>query len=134
MQIDAFKNHLEELTDFEKKVIIPMLIDALRYKTATSMVTSKQLSNYLKANHYSISPERVRKILAFASAANIKKGLEEHLGDNVIIACSQGYFVTDDVSVIDDLIDNLVKRRKNLDFRIDGITAQKINLQHKKSA
>lgn len=56
------------------------------------------------------------------------------LGDNVIIACSNGYFVTEDVSVVDDLLESLVKRRKNLDFRIEGITAQKINLQHRKSA
>lgn len=134
MQVDAFKNVIEELTDFEKKVIIPLLIDTLRFKTITNMVTSKQLSAYLKQCGYNVAPERVRKILAFTSAANIKKGLEEHLEYNVIIACSQGYFVTDNLSVVDELLDRLVKLRKNLDFRIDGITAQRLNLQHKKSA
>lgn len=134
MQVDIFKNVVEELTPFEKNIIIPLLIDTLRYKTINDMVTSKQLSTYLKACGHNVSPERVRKILAYASAANIKKGIDEDLGDNVIIACSQGYFVTDDVAIVDDLLERLVKLTKNLTFRIEGVKAARMNLQHKKSA
>lgn len=80
LQIDVFKNLVQELTDYERTVIIPILIDALRYRTVERMVTSKQLSVHLKQCGYNVGPERVRKILAYTSAANIKKGFNEDLG------------------------------------------------------
>jgi hypothetical protein len=76
----------------------------------------------------------VRKLLAYASAAGIKQGREEHLGDKVIVACSSGYFTTDNPEDVEDLLDDLDRRRKNLDFRIEGVRAQLLNLKHRRTA
>jgi hypothetical protein len=134
MQVDIFKNVVEEITPLEKSTILPMLIDTLAFRTKEDMISSSLLSNWLKASGYNIPAARVRKILAWASGANIKQGATIHLGNKIIIACSKGYFVTGELNDVDNMLDDLVRRRKSLDFRIQGVQAQRLSLKHLKTA
>lgn len=134
MALTLFRNIADELTDLEKTVIAPLIIDCLKYKTETSTITSKALSNYLRACRYSTGEERVRKILSYIITTNLKKGLVEDLEDQVIIGAGNGYFVTSDPRVIDDQIESLTKRIDNMKGRIESLKAQKQNLQHKKAS
>lgn len=129
-----FNNVAEQITDFEKTTIVPMIIDALAYKTQTNTVTSSNLSKWLTAYGYNVSDARVRKIISYISSAGIKNGKSEDLGDKVIIASGKGYFVTDDPRVCDDQIEDLTRRVDNMVSRIDSIKAQKQNLLRKKIA
>lgn len=134
MSFNLFKNASTELTDFEKNTIVPLLIDTVATKDAKNTVTSKLLSKYLNARGHRVSDIRVRKIMSYVSGMNVKKGLECNLGDKVIIASGNGYYVTEDVKDVDDQIDSLIDRKTNLEFRIDSLKAQKLNLQRKKTA
>lgn len=134
MSLTLFKNITSEITEFEKNTLVPMIIDTLASKTVKNTVSSKMLSTWLKACGHNVSDIRVRKIISYISGMNIKKGVECNLGDRVIIAAGSGYYVTDDPAMVDQQIESLLDRRTNLDFRIDSLKAQKLNLQHKKSA
>jgi hypothetical protein len=134
MALTLFNNVAIQITDFEKRVIVPLLIDCLYGKTGQNTVTSKNLSAYLKASGYSVSEPRVRKLLSYVSIMNIKQGLEMNLGDSVVIGAGNGYFVTTEVRVVEDQIEDLTRRIDNMRNRIDSLRAQKLNLEHKKTA
>jgi hypothetical protein len=134
MALTLFNNVSIQITDFEKRVIVPLLIDCLYGKTWQNTVTSKNLSAYLKASGYSVSEPRVRKLLSYVSIMNVKQGLEMNLGDSVVIGAGNGYFVTTEVRVVEDQIEDLTRRIDNMRNRIDSLRAQKLNLEHKKTA
>lgn len=134
MGLSLYNNVATQITEHEKQTIVPMIIDALAYKTATNVVTSKNISAWLKASGHRVSEPRVRKIISYICIMNIKQGKHEHLGDHVIIGGGNGYFTTDDPRVCDDQIEDLLRRMDNMKNRVESIRAQKENLLRKKTA
>jgi hypothetical protein len=134
MSLTLFQNTATQITDMEKAVIIPLIIDALAFKSEKNTVTSKNMSAYLRACKYNVSEARVRKLISFISSMGIKRGLVEDLGDKVIIGAGNGYFVTDDPRVVDDQIEDLIRRIDTMRSRIDSLRAQRQNLIYKRSA
>lgn len=98
----TFENQTHELTEYEYKVIMPILIDGLKRKVGKSKaVTNGKICSSLKAKGYKVSEPRIRKIIYFIRQNNAVP---------MLIASSKGYWVTNDVDEINDWLQSLKSR------------------------
>lgn len=98
----TFENQTHELTEYEYKVIMPILIDGLKRKVGKSKaVTNGKICSSLKSKGYKVSEPRIRKIIYFIRQNNAVP---------MLIASSKGYWVTNDVDEINDWLHSLKSR------------------------
>jgi len=84
--IKNFENETQPLTDYEKNVLLPLLIRGLGIKKGqANAVTNKNIVSALKDN-YKLSEARVRKIINHIRTNDLIPGL---------IATSEGYFIAE---------------------------------------
>jgi len=84
--IKNFENETQPLTDYEKNVLLPLLIRGLETKKGqANAVTNKHIVSVLKDN-YKLSEARVRKIINHIRTNDLIPGL---------IATSEGYFIAE---------------------------------------
>ena len=84
--IKNFENETQPLTDYEKNVLLPLLIRGLGIKKGqANAVTNKHIVSVLKDN-YKLSEARVRKIINHIRTNDLIPGL---------IATSEGYFIAE---------------------------------------
>lgn len=82
--IKGFTKETAPLNDYERNVLLPVLIAGLKTKEGSNMaVTNKHIVKMLKGS-YKITEARVRKIINHIRTNNIIPGL---------IATSSGYFI-----------------------------------------
>lgn len=120
--ITLFTNITEQITELEKKTLVPLVLETLeRYSPHT--VTSGQLCHYLRSQGYDVSGPRIRKMVNYIRVTNAA-------APSVLIGCSNGYFLTSDVAVVDQQIESLEGRVDAIKAAIDSIKAQRLNLLH----
>ncbi|KAA6303170.1 MAG: hypothetical protein EZS26_000773 [Candidatus Ordinivivax streblomastigis] len=84
--IKKFENETQPLTDYEKNVLLPLLIRGLETKKGhVNAVTNKYIVATLKVS-YNLNEARVRKIINHIRTNDIIPGL---------IATSDGYFIAE---------------------------------------
>lgn len=127
MALTLFKNITEELTQTEKEKFVPMLIDTLEGSHTGNRMPGKAICGWFKSQGYNVSEIRLRKMINYIRVLNLING-------HVIIGAGNGYFITSDPHVIQEQIESLQGRIDSMKAVIDSLTAEKINLQHKKSA
>lgn len=127
MALTLFKNITDELTEAEKTKFVPMLIDTLLGSHTGNRMTGKSICGWFRNQGYDVSDIRLRKMINYIRVLNLIKGY-------VVIGAGNGYFITNEPDIIQDQIDSLQGRVDSMMAVIDSLKAEKINLQHKKSA
>lgn len=121
--LTLFKDITKEVTEFEKKVLVPMLVDTLQYTSEHKLHKGKELAGWFKACGHNVTEPRIRKMVNYIRVMNL-------MAPKVLIGTSNGYFITDQVSTVDDQIESLQGRIDSQMAVIDSMKAQKLNLIH----
>lgn len=121
--LTLFKNITEELTDLEKNTLVPLLLDTLQATSEENCFKSKELCSYLQACRYQVTDVRIRKMVNYIRVTNAAK-------PKVLIGTSKGYFLTNNIRIIDDQIESMQGRIDSMAAAIDAMTAQRTNLIH----
>jgi len=123
--LTLFKNITEELTDLEKETLVPMLVDTLSTTNEDNRTRGKHLAGWLSACGYTTTEVRIRKMVNYIRVMNLCK-------PKVLIGAQNGYYLTEDIQVVDDQIESLQGRINSMLAAIDSIKAQRINLKYSK--
>lgn len=117
--ITLFENITEQLTELEKKTLVPALINLLKLHTNKDLrFTGRQLCGWFEKNGYQVSQIRLCKMTSYIRQLNL-------VAPMVLIGSGNGYFITGDVQIIQDQIDSLQGRVDALNAVIDSLKAQK---------
>lgn len=127
MPLTLFRNITEEVTDVEKKIFVPLLIDTLSGSHAGNRMRGKDICSWFRNQGYNVTEIRLRKMINYVRVLNLIKGY-------VIIGTQNGYFITNDPEVVQEQIESLQGRIDSMHAVIDSLKAEKINLQHKKAS
>ena len=121
--LTLFNNITEQLTDLEKKILAPMLLELLRDTHEDRRITGKRISDWFKmAGYSSVSEVRVRKLINYIRVMNMAH-------PKVLIGASTGYFLTEFITVIDKQIESMQGRVDSQVAVIDSFKAQRENLK-----
>lgn len=115
--ITLFKNITHELTDKEKSVLVPMLLQVLLQTHTDYRITGNQLCIYMNAQGHHVSGVRIRKMINFIRVTNAAKPA-------VVIGAGNGYFITTDPNTIAQQIESVKGRIDSMNAFIDTMQAQ----------
>lgn len=121
--LTLFTNITEQLTDLEKNTLVPMLLDWLKITNAGVRMKSKWLCQCFHANNYDVSEVRIRKMVNYIRVINAAK-------PKVLIGAGNGYFLTNDIKIVNEQIQSLEGRIDSMQAAIDSIKSQRLNLIH----
>ncbi|MFL5808065.1 MAG: hypothetical protein ACJ749_01010 [Flavisolibacter sp.] len=122
--LTLFTNITEQLTEFEKNTLVPMLLETLKHTHIGNRYKGKDICTWFDACRCEVSEARLRKMVNYIRVTNAVK-------PNVLIGTSKGYFLTCDVKLVDEQIESLEGRIDSMSAVIDSLKAQKLNLQHR---
>lgn len=122
MSLTLFTNITEQLTQLEKEKLVPMLLDTLSATHDSNRFTGKWISGWFKASGYDVSEIRIRKMVNYIRVTNAAK-------PKILIGAGNGYFLTDDVKVVQEQIESLEGRIDSMKAAVDSIKAQLLNLK-----
>jgi hypothetical protein len=121
--ITLFQNITEELTELEKRTIVPLFIQWLQKTDENNRITAKKFSNAFRIVGYtSVSEVRIRKMVNYIRCLNL-------VHPKVLIGASNGYFLTSRLIIIDKEIESLQGRVDSQVAVIDALKAQRENLK-----
>lgn len=117
----------EGLTDYERDVLLPTMIACLKNKHGKGKATTNSTMRLgLQAHGYkTVGAPRVRKLINFIRV----NGLVECL-----IACSEGYFVSDNVQEVEEYIETLKSRENAIRAMREHVEEQCENLRSRTSS
>lgn len=130
--LTLFTNITEQLTEFEKKTLVPMLIDTLSFTHESNRFTGHRICQWFKECGHNVSGSRLRKMINYIRVLNVHTGVECNINGKVVIGASDGYFVTDHPQVVQDQIESMEGRRDSMDAVIDSLKAQLLSLKKMK--
>jgi hypothetical protein len=122
--LTLFTNITEELTELERNVLTPLLLETLLATHSENRFTGKLLCKYLKQCGYDVSESRLRKMVNYIRVTN-------KACPKVLIGAGNGYFLTNDITIVDDQIKSLEGRVDSMKAVIDSIKSQRANLKFK---
>lgn len=122
MTLTLFTNITEQLTELEKTILVPMLIDTLQHTNTDNRYTARNLSGWFKASGYNVSGPRIRKFVNYIRVANAVK-------PHVLIGSSTGYYLTTSIIDVDDEIESMRGRVDSGLAVIDALESQRENLK-----
>lgn len=122
MALTLFENITQELTDFEKNTLVPMLISTLEFTHDGNRQTSKHICGWFKASGQAVSEPRLRKMVNYIRVTNMLKPY-------VVIGASNGYYITNDIEVVKDQIESIEGRISSMAAVVDTMKAQLLNLK-----
>ena len=100
--ITNFENETHELNDYERDVLLPLLVKGLRTKVGKqNAVTNKQICKALKEQGYKINDARVRKLVQYIRVNHIV---------HLVIATSKGYYLATTKDEVEKYIKSLTER------------------------
>ncbi len=100
--IENFEEITHELTDFEEKELLPIMLKGLSHKSGVkNVVSNKQIKKGLENFGYKISHARIRKIIHFIRV--------NHLIEN-LIANSKGYYIAVNEEEVKTFVKSLQQR------------------------
>lgn len=120
--ITLFTNITEQLTDKEKNLLTPMLLELLKKTSSGHRATSNQICFYFSSQGHSVSGSRLRKMINYIRVTNAAQPF-------VVIGASNGYYLTTDCREIDDQIESLEGRIDAMKAVIDVLKAQRDSLK-----
>lgn len=104
--LKGFEDFTAELSDYERETLLPLFIQSFTPRVGRSKaVTNKEIVAALKKKGYKISDARVRKIINHIRTHDLVKGL---------IATSDGYYVSHDITEVADYCDSLAGRENEI--------------------
>lgn len=121
--LTLFTNITEELTDLEKKTLVPMLLDTLQTTNTHNRLKSAWLEGWFRSCGYTVSGVRIRKMVNYIRVTNAAKPA-------VLIGASNGYYLTTDMNEINDQIESLEGRIDSMKAAVDSLKAQRLNLTY----
>lgn len=100
--LNGFEKQTEPLTDYEREVLLPIVIQGLKIRVGESRaITNRKMTTNLTNKGYKVSDGRVRKLI-------------NHIRNNALVerlvATSKGYFVATDAKTLHDYIGTLKGR------------------------
>lgn len=120
--LTLFKNITEELTDLEKEKLIPLMIELMQRTNETNRFIGKKIIQCFTGQGYPISQIRMCKMINYIRVKNL-------LSPKVLIGAGNGYFITEDINVIDDQIESLQGRIDSMAAVVDALKAQKLSIE-----
>jgi hypothetical protein len=123
--LTLFQNITSELTALEKGTLVPLLLDTLSTTHEKNRHTGKNICMWFNACGYAVSEARLRKMINYIRVLNLT-------GGKVIIGAGNGYFLTDDVNIIQDQIESLEGRMDSMAAVVDSLKAQVVSLKYSK--
>jgi hypothetical protein len=100
--ITSFEDQTHELTQYEKEVLLPLMIAGFNTKVGVEKcITNPEICRSLKEKGYEISEPRVRKLVFYIRHNNLVPKL---------IASSKGYWIATDKTEISTWINSLEGR------------------------
>ena len=100
--IEGFEKQTKDLTDYEKRILLPLMIKGLGHHIgAENAITNSEICMKLSAKGYDINEVRVRKIINYIRNNNLVPRL---------MATHQGYYVTNDPAELYSYINSLSGR------------------------
>ena len=114
--IGGFEDQTQPLTDYEREVLLPVIIMGLKTKIGEdNAITSKVIERKLKEKSYNISGARLRKII-------------NHIRINGLIHClmasSKGYWIEKDKAKVLIYINSLEQRADAIQNVANSLKAQ----------
>lgn len=98
----TFENQTHKLTEYEYKVVMPILVEGLKKKIGKSKaITNNKICSALKEKGYKVTEPRIRKIIYF---------IRQYNAVPMLIASSKGYWVTNDINEVKDWLESLESR------------------------
>lgn len=122
MALTLFENITQELTDFEKDTLVPMLISTLEFTHDSNRHTGKNICGWFKSIGQMVSEPRLRKMINYIRVTNLLKPY-------VVIGASNGYYITNDIEVVKDQIESIEGRISSMAAVVDTMKAQLLNLK-----
>lgn len=97
--INGFLNETEPLTEYERDVILPIMVRCLSAKTGKeNAVTNRHIVSSMRRQGYKITDSRVRKVINHIRTADLVPCL---------IATSGGYYIAESEKELKDYEDSL---------------------------
>ena len=97
--IPTFEEHTLPLSDYEKNVLLPLLIKGFKTKIGVeNCITNPQICETLKNKGYKVTQPRVRKIVFYIRNKNMIPKL---------IASSKGYWIATDRKEVTSWLDSV---------------------------
>lgn len=118
--IEGFKEFTAHLTDYEREMIVPALVEGLKKRVGSRMaIRNKTLCSELKARNFEgITEARIRKCINFIRM----NGLVPHL-----VANSNGYYIATSIQEVEKYCESLKERamaifsmRQALEYQLSG--------------
>lgn len=104
--IEGFEKETAPLTDYERNVVLPIVVKGLRTKVGRDKaVTNAHICSKLKEQGYNVSEPRIRKIISHIRM----QGLIGRL-----IATSQGYYICTNRAELSQYIESLRGREASI--------------------
>ena len=120
MSLKGFETETAPLTDYERDVLLPVMVEGLKKKVgAGNAVTNKQIVAGMKKSGYEITEVRVRKLINRITVEGLVPCL---------VASSKGYWVTDDPQEMKRYEDSLLGREKAIKMQRIHIALQRREL------
>lgn len=100
--INGFEEQTHELTEYEEKTLLPLIITGLKTKVGEeNIITSTEIVTKMKQCGYKLDQARLRKIVNHIRVNNLIYNL---------LASSKGYYIAIDASQCRDFIESLDQR------------------------
>lgn len=121
--ITNFEKETHELNDYERDVLLPLLVKGLRTKVGKeNAVTNKQICNALKEQGYKLNDARVRKLVQYIRVNHIVP---------LVIATSKGYYIATSKDEVEKYITSLTERlnaiKETRNAIIKQLTGENVN-------
>lgn len=114
--ITNFEKETHELNDYERDVLLPLLVKGLRTKMGKeNAVTNKQICKALKERGHKINDARVRKIVQYIRLNGLV---------HLVIATSKGYYLATNTEEVEKYIRSLSERLSAIEDTRNAIIKQ----------
>lgn len=117
-----FKGSVEdELTSFEKDTIVSEFVNVLLPTDEQHKLYGKDLIDYFQTKGHKLDRIRVCKWVSYARQKNL-------FSPKVLVGSSKGYFITDNILIVDKQLESLRSRQYGIQIAYDSVLAQRQNL------
>lgn len=115
--INNFEDFTAELTDYERDMIVPMLVELLMTRIGSkNAIRNKEICRIFKAKGFDVSEARIRKCINFIRRSKEKETHVPHL-----IANSRGYFRATSIEQVQVYVQSLRQRKSAIEAVGDAL-------------
>ena len=105
--INGFVDETEELNDYEKDTLLPLLVRGLNPRIGSHRaITNKGMREGLKKLDHTVSDARIRKLINYIRIHRLVVNL---------VSSSKGYYRTTDPDELKDYVESLMQRASSIE-------------------